>query len=314
MSAPKSEPQATDFEAVTQEMENEGTPFAPTDTEQDPASESEPTSTEEPTAEPAAEPATEPAAEPEAEPEKPKEEAPVISEGAQELIDAANARASAADRAANLERRQREDLAARVAGVQDRDKRMAYAARLQEALNDPEKADELIKEQAAAATANVPVAEHVELGIRSDERQRFGSQLMEKLRVNLNLTGLTEEQSQAAYDAAKITSGKDVPFAQDVLSAEVEIVSGATASTVTDQAARIKELETQITASGGEVAGARLRAGGPESPSEPLSSGRAFSNSQIDDMTEAQWDRNEDSILAAEAVRLKRLKASASQE
>jgi len=310
MSAPNSEPQATDFEAVTQEMENEGTPFAaPVEAEQDPASESEPTSTEEPTAEPT----TEPAAEPEAEPEKPKEEAPVISEGAQELIDAANARASAADRAANLERRQREDLAARVAGVQDRDKRMAYAARLQEALNDPEKADELIKEQAAAAAANAPVAEHVELGIRSDERQRFGSQLMEKLRVNLNLTGLTEEQSQAAYDAAKITSGKDVPFAQDVLSAEVEIVSGATASTVTDQAARIKELETQITASGGEVAGARLRAGGPEAPTETVS-GKKFTDAQIEDMTEAQWDANESPILAAEATRLKRLKASASQE
>ncbi len=313
MSAPNSEPQATDFEAVTQEMENEGTPFAPTGTEQDPASESEPTSTEEPVAEPVAEPAAEPAAEPEADPEKPKEEAPVISEGAQELIDAANARASAADRAANLERRQREDLAARVAGVQDRDKRMAYAARLQEALNDPEKADELIKEQAAAAAANAPVAEHVELGIRSDERQRFGSQLMEKLRVNLNLTGLTEEQSQAAYDAAKITSGKDVPFAQDVLSAEVEIVSGATASTVTDQAARIKELETQITASGGEVAGARLAASGPETPTEPVA-GKKFTDRQIEDMTEAQWDANEASILAAEATRLKRLKASASQE
>ncbi len=312
MSAPNSEQQATDFEAVTKEMENEGTPFSGSgSTEQDPASESEPTSPAEPATEPAAEPAAEPVVEPVADPPAPEEPEPVvISEEAQKQIDAANARAAAADRAANLERRQREDLAARQAGIQDREQRMAYSARLQEALNDPEKADALIQEQLATATASAPVPENVELGIRANERQRFGPQLMEKLRENLNLTGLTEAQSQEAYDKAKLASGKDTPFAQDVLSAEVEIVSGVTTSTVTDQATRIKELEAQIVADGGEVAGARLRSGGPETPSEPVSGGRNFTDQQIDNMTEAQWDRNEDSILASEAARLKRLKAA----
>ena len=319
MSTPKPEPQVTDFETVTQEMENEGTPFAtaPEVTEQDPASEGAPADNEpaaepvaEPTPEPAAEPAADPAADPEADPETPPEVTPDISEEAQKMIDEANARAAAADRAANLERRQREDLAARVAGVKDRDARMAYAARLQKALSDPELQQELIEEQAAAATANAPVPEHRELEIRTNERQRFGAQMMEQLRDRLNLTGLTEAQLESAYSQAKIASGKDVPYAQDVLAAEVQIVSGTTSSTVADRDARIVELEAQIAANGGEVAGARLRTdGGPEQPSEAVA-GRSYSPQQIEDMTEAQWDANEASILAAEAKRLQQLKAA----
>jgi hypothetical protein len=307
MSAPEREPQATDFEAVTAEMDTEGTPFVPAVTpepEQDPPSEG-------PAAEPAAEPEPKPepdAAVPEPETEPSPEGEPVISAEAQVLIDAAEARAAAADRAAGLERRQREDFAARQAGIEDRDARMAYAKRLRKALDDPEEANLLLEEQVAAAEANVPVPEAAELGIRNDERQRFGSMMMEQLRDKLGLSGLTQEQTDAAYVAAQGTSGKDVPYAQDVLAAEVKIASGA----IADQSARIKELEEQVVANGGEVAGARLRGGaGPETPSEPVGGGRKFSNAQIEDMTEAQWDANEDSIMAEEAKRLERLKRDA---
>jgi hypothetical protein len=212
----------------------------------------------------------------------------------------------------NQDKRQREDLAARTAGIENRAEAMAFNERYQEALTNPELADTLIKEGAARLAANLAetVDPKVEEKIRTQERNTFGGEFMEGIRARLGLTTLAPEQIQAAYAAAQTASGKQQPYAQEVLAAEIELATGSSAGKVTTLEARVKELEGQVAANGGEEAGARLRgAGGPETPSEGVA-GKHFTRAQIADMNDAEYSANEDAILADEAARIKRARAA----
>jgi hypothetical protein len=309
MPDPEEESQETEFEAVKKELEQEAPVAVQAPAPEDPA-------TPEPTAEKPAEPEAKPEPETPETPEtpegegEPKEPAPPESKDDATVIAELRAEVAAKDRAAGQERAQREDLAARTAGINDREQRMEFARRTKAALTDPNKADELIAEINANAEANVPLDPQKEMEIRNSERVAFGGLFMDQMRARLGLVNLSPENQQAAYTAAQKASGKDQPYAQEVLAAEIEISTGTSAGRVTELEAENKDLKGQIAANGDAEAGARLRGGGgPETPSEGVA-GQHFTRAQIAEMDDGEYSRNEAAILADEAARIKRAKAA----
>ena len=316
MSAPEQEPQVTDFEAVTKELTDEGvmpSPPEPKGEVQDPPSEGAPAPA--PPPEPPA-PAPEPPAEPPpadaGDPPSP-EGGPVISEGAQKIIDDLEGRVSAADRAANLASRRAEDILVNAAGIKDRDEKAAFVARAKRAQTDPSLADELIGEIVtnAATDESKKIDPQAELVIRNHERNVSGGMFMDQMREEFGLTDLTDEQRTKAFEVAREASGgSEKPLYYKVLAAELEISAGSPSARAERAEKELKELRGEKGAEAADGAGDRLRGGGPESPSEPVA-GKHFTRSQIEAMSDIEYDRNEGAILEAESQRVKRIRERA---